>query len=416
MTDTQVMPLRAFAEVTLGRMRTPDQAEGPHMVRYLRAANVLDGQLDLSDVKEMNFSPGEQLTYALRAGDVLISEGSGSLATVGANAVWNGEVDGVVCFQNTLLRLRPRENADARYLAWWCRHAFGSGLFASIATGANIYHLSGERLRSLPLRAPNKSTQRAIADFLDRETARIDAIIVRKRLLTSNLDARCEAAIDSSFADLLGSATVSPTSRLGRQVLSITDGPFGSRLTSAHYSVEGARVVRLANIGRAEFVNEDQAWIPRDYFDELRSHEVVAGDLLMAGLGDEGHPVGRACIAPTGLEPAIVKADCFRIRLDQTTLLHEFAAWFFSSGVGSRLTATRIRGATRDRINTSVARELELPVPSLAEQRRVVDHCVRSRNNSRRPSGLVAGQIALLIEHKHALITAAVSGQIEVAA
>ncbi len=174
---TLVKPLRAIAEVTLGRMRSPDRADGPNMVRYLRSANVLDGRLDLSDVKEMDLDPAEQRFYALAPGDVLVSEGSGSLATVGANAVWNGELEGTVCFQNTLLRLRPREGTDPRFLAWWCRYAFESGLLASVASGANIFHLSGERLRSLPTAIPAPDRQAAVADFLDRETRRIDVML-----------------------------------------------------------------------------------------------------------------------------------------------------------------------------------------------------------------------------------------------
>jgi hypothetical protein len=50
-------PIGAFSEVQLGRQRTPKDDEGPHMVRYLRAANVKDGALALEDVKLMNFSP-----------------------------------------------------------------------------------------------------------------------------------------------------------------------------------------------------------------------------------------------------------------------------------------------------------------------------------------------------------------------
>jgi type I restriction enzyme S subunit len=49
------------------------------MVPYLRAANVRDGYLDLSDVKEMNFSPAEQSIFALRRGDVLVRSSPGRL-------------------------------------------------------------------------------------------------------------------------------------------------------------------------------------------------------------------------------------------------------------------------------------------------------------------------------------------------
>lgn len=113
---------------------------------------------------------------------MLVSEGSGSLASVGASAVWNDEVPGA-CFQNTLIRLRPRSGVDPRFLAWWSRHAFADGLFASIASGANIFHLSAERVRRLPIRVGDMGEQRAIADFLDAETARIDALITKKQEL-----------------------------------------------------------------------------------------------------------------------------------------------------------------------------------------------------------------------------------------
>ncbi len=168
-------PLRAYVEVDLGRQRSPAHADGPHMVPYLRAANVLDGRLDLSDVKTMNFTPDEQRHYRLEFGDVLVTEGSGSLSSVGASAVWRSEIDSIVCFQNTLLRLRPRSKTlDERFLAWWSQFAFDDGLFASLATGANIWHLSADRVRSLAVQFPRVPLQRKIAAFLDAETTRID--------------------------------------------------------------------------------------------------------------------------------------------------------------------------------------------------------------------------------------------------
>lgn len=167
--------------------------------------------------------------------------------------------------------------------------------------------------------------------------------------------------IDSSF----------PVAPVRRFTLNLTDGPFGSALTSSHYSDEGARVIRLGNIGSAEFRDSDKAYIPLDYFERLLRHEVVAGDLIIAGLGDGNHPVGRACIAPEGLGPAIVKADCFRARLDENRLLHRYAAWALSSSAISQQILTLTRGTTRSRINLDILREIEVPVPALEEQRRI---------------------------------------------
>lgn len=164
-----------------------------------------------------------------------------------------------------------------------------------------------------------------------------------------------------------------PRVALRRFVIEMADGPFGSSLTSSHYSDQGARVVRLGNIGSARFKETDAAFIPLGYFAELRRHEVKAGDLLIAGLGDDNHPVGRACVAPKDIGPAIVKADCFRVRLDESRLTHRYAAWALSSSVVSGLVSTLARGSTRARINLEMAREIVLPVPKLEEQRRIAD-------------------------------------------
>ncbi|GGR33264.1 restriction endonuclease subunit S [Streptomyces roseolus] len=158
---------------------------------------------------------------------------------------------------------------------------------------------------------------------------------------------------------------------LRRFITEITDGPFGSALTSSHYSDDGARVIRLGNIGSATFRDEDAAFIPFDYFRGLRRHEVRPGDLLIAGLGDENHPVGRACVAPKGIGPAIVKADCFRVRLDESRLTHRYATWALSSMFVAQQVQTMARGSTRARINLEVAREIRIPVPVIEEQRRI---------------------------------------------
>ena len=174
--------LSQAAEVRLGRQRAPQYEVGDHQVPYLRSANVIDGRLDLDDVKSMNFTPAEQAIFALEPGDVLMTEGSGSAETVGTSAVWQGQLTPPVCFQNTLLRLRPRAGiTDGRYLAWWARHAHGSGLIAAVSSGANIQHLGSDGLKRLQVDVPPLEEQRRIADFLDDQVARIDRIIAARR-------------------------------------------------------------------------------------------------------------------------------------------------------------------------------------------------------------------------------------------
>jgi type I restriction enzyme S subunit len=92
--------------VRLGVQRSPDRQTGRFPVKYVRAANITTHGIDVSDLLEMDFTPRERQVYALRNGDVLLTEASGSASQVGRAAIWRQEVQGA-CFQNTVIRFRP---------------------------------------------------------------------------------------------------------------------------------------------------------------------------------------------------------------------------------------------------------------------------------------------------------------------
>lgn len=148
----------------------------------------------------------------------------------------------------------------------------------------------------------------------------------------------------------------------------ITDGPFGSNLTRAHYTASGPRVVRLQNIGDGIF-NDARAHISEAHFESLRAHEVVPGDLLVASLGEV---LPRACIAPAYLGPAIVKADCIRVRLSQEV----DPRWVMYSMQRPQVRSwadDHRHGVGRPRLGLKVIRQIPVPLPPLDEQRRIVD-------------------------------------------
>lgn len=406
----RTVPLSHAAEVVLGRQRAPQYEEGEGQTPYLRSANIKDGRLDLSDVKSMRFSPGERMRYELRAGDVLITEGSGSRDSVGASAVWLGELAGPMCFQNTLLRLRPRAGVSGRYLGWWARHAHASGLVQDVASGANILHVGAEAMRCLPLVLPTFEEQQRIADFLDDQVARLDAAATRTRILRERFEERVDSLWTEAYQGCLDQGSLVP---LRRVLASIVDGPFGSSLTSAHYTDAGVRVIRLGNLGLAQFRDDDAAYISEAYGRELRQHAVQPGDVLMAGLGDERWPLGRASVAPEHLGHAIVKADCYRLRtvpgVDPRYLAVALSAP--QSRESIRLLA---RGSTRARLNTEVAREVPVARVGPDQQRRVVI-AVEQGQSALRSQDLTCGQIlGLTEERKRALITACVTGEFDV--
>lgn len=166
--EWETMRLGEAVEVVMGRQRSPKHATGANVLPYLRAANVQDGLLDLADVKKMNFSPGEQERYRLVEGDVLVTEGCGSIAQLGASARWSASMSGTVCFQNTLLRLRARPGVTIPgYVELLARHAHHSGQWAAVASGTNIFHIGATRASEIPVRVPPVRGQEKIVSLVE---------------------------------------------------------------------------------------------------------------------------------------------------------------------------------------------------------------------------------------------------------
>jgi type I restriction enzyme, S subunit len=144
----------------------------------------------------------------------------------------------------------------------------------------------------------------------------------------------------------------------------ITDGPFGSNLKSSHYRETGPRVIRLQNIGDGVFLDA-RAHISDEHYDQLLKHSVAAGDLVVAMLGEV---LPRACIVPPGVSPAIVKADCARLRLNTDLLRPAVMNAALNSPPVRERTVSLMKGIGRPRINLGALRSIAVPVSPSLEQ------------------------------------------------
>lgn len=156
--------IEQLGEVQLGRQRSPDKLKGESPKRYIRAANITEAGIDLTDVLEMDFSESEQKTFTLLPGDVILTEASGSPAHVGRPAIWRGsKLD--YCFQNTVLRFTPcgigSEFAFYSFLAMQ-----KLGVFRAIAGGVGINHLSAGKFSKLLVPLPPEAEQVVLVDAI----------------------------------------------------------------------------------------------------------------------------------------------------------------------------------------------------------------------------------------------------------
>ena len=344
-------------------------------------------------------------------GDLLIEKsGGGDRQNVGRVVRWTGS-QRAIC-SNFVNVLRPVSGVDARWLTYLHRSLYLAGFAATCTrqtTGIQNLDLRmylGARVDILPLR-----DQHHVADFLDYERKRIAELLGRIDLLVATMESWSQQWIADRLHERASEQLL-----LRRVIRDISDGPFGSSLAAAHYvDAPEVRVIRLGNIGDAEFRNADRAYVSHEYAEiHLGEHFVRPGDLVMAGLGDERHRLGRACVVPRTLGPAIHKADCYRVRVDTGRVLPSYAAWALSYGPSRQQAELLARGATRARLNTAVARDLPLPWMPLDEQARLVEEAEDRRTRERRLLGRVSLLKERLAEYRDALITEAVTGQLDV--
>ncbi len=138
------------------------QQTGQDKRRYLRNANVQWFRIDLFDLLEMDFDLGARKTFNLQKGDLLICEGG----EPGRAAVWQGQLEDIY-FQKALHRGRPKAGiATPDYLVWLLWFLAHNGGLGDHVTAATIAHLTGEKLKAMPIPLPPLALQQNFATRL----------------------------------------------------------------------------------------------------------------------------------------------------------------------------------------------------------------------------------------------------------
>lgn len=165
---------------------------------------------------EMNFTDAEMETYRLKAGDLVLSEASGSPSGVGKPALWNDDLP-ECAFQNTLIRVRPFA-ANPRYLLVYFRAQVLLGRFVPEARGVGINHLGRSRLARWQVPVPPEEEQVLIVERVDELMALCDELEEQQAARTDARSALSAATLNrvsaAETAEDLRSAVSSFTERI----------------------------------------------------------------------------------------------------------------------------------------------------------------------------------------------------------
>lgn len=384
-------------------------------------------KLDLSDIQRVAVPDGaEGERTRVRPGDLLFS----ITAYLGSVAVVPDGLEHAFVSQHVALARLKAGNVMPAWAAHVAASTLGKTFLETRGYGGTKVQLSLDDVAELVVPVPPLDEQASIATFLDRETEKIDALIAEQERLLALLAEKRQAVIshvvtkglnpvapmkDSGVAWLEEVPAHWRVASLARVTRERCDGPFGSGIKSSHYTDQGALVIRLQNIRAGRFSMGEPVYLDADYFQsELQGHAVTGGDVLIAGLGDDNNLLGRACVAPDNLGPALVKADCFRFRLIEE-MCPEFVAYQLSAGAA--FDAGRLAtGATRSRMPLGTMAGRVVAFPPREEQEKISSKITEVLKGLDYLASEAETGIALLQERRAALIAAAVTGQIDVRA
>lgn len=367
--------LSEVAEVRLGRQRSPSRAVGPNMRPYLRAANIGWGQLKLDDVKEMDFTPAEYEIYALRPGDILLNEASGSSAEVGKPAVYRGEIEGA-CFQNTILRVRAKAEANVEFLFQLLMQTAQHGDLGDSSAGTNIQHIGRARLAGWPVDLPPLAEQKKIAEILGSVDEAIQAtqtVVDQTRkvkqgllqqLLTRGIGhTRFKQTEIGEIPESWEVVEFGSLGAPGRPFL--RTGPFGSSMKSEHFTKTGTPVLTIQSLGVGYVEEAGLFFVGDEKAKELAEYAVQPGDLVFSRVAD----IGRSVVIPPGADGWIISSNLMRICPDPSRISSLFLMYSIVGGGPVTTQIEQLSGSSgRPVVSSSVVKKIRFPLPPLEEQ------------------------------------------------
>ena len=294
-----------------------------------------------------------------------------------------------------------------------------------VATGSTYEAVSREDVANLELDFPSLQFQEKIATFLDRKTAAIDTLIAKKQRLIELLEEKRAALINQAVTkglnpDVPRKDSGIPwigeipehwkVSRLGFSATSIQTGPFGSQLHSADYVNDGIPTVNPINMKHGKIFPDHQKTVDLETLKRLSRHKLKVGDLVFARRGE----LGRCGLVDEASEGWLCGTGSMRVRLNQDIASSSYLNLFVSlNGVASWLSLESV-GSTMDNLNTGILSRLPVLIPPKSEQLEIVEKAQFTNSQIGKVIQRVIQQIKKLQEYRQSLITAAVTGKLEV--
>jgi type I restriction enzyme S subunit len=392
--------------------------DDPDLPRYVRITDISenDGLRD-ETFKSLPADVAEE--YLLREGDLLFAR---SGATAGKTFLYR-KAWGVCAYAGYLIRARlDAGRCHPQFVRYFTASSGYWDWLASSFIQATIQNVSAERYASLSVPLALLPEQRVIAAFLDRETARIDALVAKKERLIELLQEKRTALITravtkgldpnvpmkDSGIEWLGEIPAHWEVKPLKQAVSFAEGP---GILAVDFVDEGVPLLRISGIGgRTASLAGCNFLSPKLVGRRWAHFRVQISDLLISGSASRGlcsevDDVTVGAIPYTGI---------IIVRPRMESSVKNFVRWFFLSEEFLTQAELASTGSTIQHFGPTHLSTMALALPPLPEQGAVADYLDRETAKMAALVSKVRAAIDRLKELRTALISAAVTGKIDV--
>ncbi|MGI8757130.1 MAG: restriction endonuclease subunit S [Acidimicrobiales bacterium] len=283
---------------------------------------------------------------------------------------------------------------------------------------STIENFSASKYADLSLRLPTLTAQRAIADYLDTETARIDALIAKKRQMATLIADR-----------LLAQARVTVTGKGGGP--SWEPGPHWLGPVPTEWEPQKIAWRKVTASGTTPPAGDARYYAESDGFpwvttSELRETVITSASRAVTKAALEEfsalkiYPVGSVLVAMYGATVGRLGVLGIRAASNQACcaiyggrdLDQGFLYWWLRAHRDDLVDMAY--GSGQPNISQELVRGLRVPAPPIAIQQEIARGLDAAEDEAARIIRALEDQTDLLVEHRQALITAAVTGELEI--
>jgi type I restriction enzyme S subunit len=386
--------------------------------RYLDISTVGTGQL-LAEPQKLRFKHAPSRARRLvKEGDTIVSTVRTYLRAV--LPITRDTADVVVSTGFAVLSPRAIE---ARYLGWLAQSSVFVDEVVARSVGVSYPAINPGDLGRIHIPLPRPAEQQAIADYLDAETNRIDDLVSARMRQAGLAGERLAASTDAVVLGLdlpgyapksafFGHAPIGWTETALRHLgCEVQTGPFGSQLHADEYVDDGWPVVNPMNLAGGRIAATPGMSVSNHKRQELSRHVLRTGDIVFGRRGE----LGRAGLVEAEHTGWLCGTGSLRLRLTRDVLIPSFLKLLLETSALRSYFQLQSVGSTMDNLNAEIVLAMPCLVPPMDQQLSIVDQVHTTRDQLDRLVARADRQVALLQERKQALITAAVSGQLDIA-